>query len=138
MRSGIDSTPQTHNENLISISVVIAIRQGLQVLDQISFFACTQTQVLAGVVVVDNIQQGGKAAVVIETAFGMCPQAVQRSGAITVIRRAAGLKIVNADIGGQMHVPSRLSHQRLDMATAALAFAIEYCFAARSSRGIKA
>ena len=87
---------------------------------------------------IHNIQQRGKTAIVIEAAFGMCPQTVERSGAIPTVRRAIGLKIVNADIRSQVHVPSRLGRQRLDMATAALAFAIENFFAARGSRMIKA
>src|SRR6476660_549979 len=85
-----------------------------------------------------NIQQGGKAAVVIEAALGMCPQAVERSSAIAVVRRAVGLKIVNADIRGEMHVPSRLGHQRLDMAASTLTFAIEYCLATRCCCAIEA
>ena len=68
------------NETLISISVVIAIRQGLQVLNKIGFVSRTQPQALAGVIVINNIQQGDKAAVVIEAALGMCPKAVERSG----------------------------------------------------------
>ena len=81
------------NEDLISISVVIAIRQRLQVLNQISLFSNVQTQVLAGVVMINNVQQRGKAAVMIEAAFGMCPQAVERRGAVAAVRCAVGLKI---------------------------------------------
>jgi hypothetical protein len=40
----------------ISVAVVIEIRQGLQVFDQISLFSCIEAQVLAGVVVINNIQ----------------------------------------------------------------------------------
>src|SRR6476646_6943441 len=98
MRSGISSPPRLETRTLMAISVVIAIRQGLQVFNKIGFVSRTQTQVLAGVIVINNIQQGGKAAIVVEAALGMCPQAVERRGAIAAVRRAAGLKIVNADI----------------------------------------
>src|SRR5579871_2147580 len=125
------------NKTLISISVVIAIRQRLQVFNKIGLFSAAEAQALAGVIVVHNIQQGGKASIVIEAAFGMCPQAVERRCAVAIVRRAACLKIVNADIGSQMHVPSRFSHQRLDMAAAALAFAVEHCLASRCCRAIK-
>jgi len=87
--------------------------------------------------VIHNVQQGGKAAVVIKAAFGMCPQAVERSCAITVVRRTAGLKIVNTDIRSQMHVPSRLGHQRLNMAASTLTFAVEKFLTARGGRAIK-
>ena len=130
------------NETLISISVVIsimiAVRQGLEIFNKIALFTGAQTQALAGVIVVHNIQQGGKAAIVIEAAFGMCPQAIERSSAVATVRRTVGLKIVHADIRSQMHVPSRLGHQRLDMAAAALAFAVENFLAARGCRMIKA
>src|SRR6202011_3496511 len=82
--------------------------------------------------------QCGKAAIMIEAAPGMCPQAIQRRGAIAAVRRAAGLKIVNANVGRQMHVPSRLRHQRLHMAAAALSFTIEGRLAACGCRAIKA
>ena len=90
MRSGICSAPQSQGKILISISVVvrivIAIRQGLQVLHQVSFFTCIQAQVLARIIVINNVQQGGKAAVVIEAALGVCPKAIQWGGAIAIVR----------------------------------------------------
>ena len=84
-----------------------------------------------------DVKQSCKTAIVIKPAFGMCPKAVQRSGAIAPIWRAVGLKIVHADIRSQVHIPSRLSHQRLCMAAAALTFAIEHCLAACGSRAIE-
>ena len=74
MRSGILTPLLDSNETLISISVEIAIRQRLQVLNQIVLFAGVQAQVFAGVIMLNDVQQGGKAAVVIEAGFLMRPQ----------------------------------------------------------------
>ena len=84
-----------------------------------------------------DVKQSRKTAIVIKPAFGVCPKAVQRCGAIAAIWRTVGLKIVNADIRRQMHVPSWLSHQRLGMATAALTFAVEHFLAACGGGAIK-
>src|SRR5215471_4156077 len=84
-----------------------------------------------------HIKQGGETAIMIETAFRMCPKTVERSGAIAAVRRAIGLKIVNANIRRQMHVPTRLGHQWRHMARAALCFAAEERAAPRSCRLVK-
>src|SRR4029077_6211117 len=85
-----------------------------------------------------NIQQRGKAAVVIKTAFGMCPQAVERRGTVAIVWRTAPPEVLDADIHSQVHIPSWLSHERRYMAAAAMGFAAEDLLAARSRRVIKA
>src|SRR6185312_14607144 len=127
----------------VAIVIVIFVRPGLiwqrqQELGDVAFISGGKAEIHATVVVVNHVSQGCKATVVVEAALLMRPQSVKRSGAITVIRRAAGLEVINANLGSSVHVPARFSVERRNVAGAALGFAVEECFAARRGCRIKA
>ena len=58
----------------------------------------------------------GEASVVIETALRAHEQARERRRAVHPVGRAARLEIVDADLGGTMHRPSRLAEERRHVA----------------------
>src|SRR6187551_1322963 len=90
------------------------------------------------VVVIDHRGQRRKAAIVIEAAFGVCPQAPQRSRTVTLVRRARSLEIVDAHFLGGMHVPAGLGEQRRYVAPAALRLGAEEGFTALRRRAVVA
>src|SRR5262245_14221500 len=71
----------------------------LQVLCQVISFRITQAQLEVIVVMVNDVRQSRKAAVVVEASFRVRPQPLERRGAIVFVRRAQGLEIINADLG---------------------------------------
>ena len=77
------------------------------------------------VIVVDHVQQACETPVVIETAFGVSPQAFQRRSAIAIIGRSGGLKIINSDLAGGVHVPARFGEKRWNVASGTLSVAVE-------------
>src|SRR5881227_3387539 len=81
--------------------------QRLQELDQIVLLLRGQIQLLEFVVVVDHIEQGGEAPVVVEAALHVRKEAAQRCRAISIVGRALRLKIVYADLRGLVRVPAR-------------------------------
>jgi hypothetical protein len=82
--------------------------QRLQIINQIAFLSISQVQSLKAVVVVDHIEQSRKATIVVETTCLMCPETSEWCGAVAFIWRTFRLKIVNADLGGRVHIPSGL------------------------------
>src|SRR5215212_7006710 len=69
-------------------------------------------------------------AVVIEAALLPHEQAAQGRGAIHAVRRAPGLEVVDADLLGRVHAPSRFGEDRRNVAARARAFACEEHLAA--------
>src|SRR6476620_8129140 len=64
-------------------------------------------------------------AVVIEAALLPREQAAQGCGSIPLIGRAAGLEVVDADLGGGVHVPTGLREERRHVAARAAGVAVE-------------
>src|SRR4051794_41691147 len=60
------------------------------------------------VVVVDDIAQGGEAAVVVVAPLAVRPEPLERRGAVVAVRRAVGLEGVDADLRRCVAVPARL------------------------------
>src|SRR6266404_6575460 len=88
---------------------------------------------------IDDIEQGGEAAIVIKTALCVSPQTFQWRCAITVVGRAGGLKVVYADFFGCVQVPAWFCKQRGNMTGGALSTTIEDRLAtARRRLGITA
>jgi len=65
---------------------------------------------------VDDIQERGKTTIVVEATLLVCPQSQQWRSAIALVRRTAGLEIVNANLGGGMRIQTRLGIERWYMA----------------------
>src|SRR5512142_1788664 len=82
--------------------------QRLQVLDEVALLRGRQREREGGVVVRDDRGQVGEAAVVIEAALGVREQALERRRAIALVGRALRLEVVDADLGGGVHVPTGL------------------------------
>src|SRR5262249_48186940 len=94
-----------------------------------------QSQAEAGVIVVDDGEEGGEPSVVKKASLGVCPQAWERSSAIGVIGRPVGLEIIDADFRAFMHVPTRFSKHGLDVAIGTSgATTKEFASAGRGSR----
>src|SRR2546428_14089105 len=94
--------------------------QALQVLDQIDLLRLHQPEPEEAVVVLDNIPQRRKAAVVEEAAFLVRPESRKRGGAVHMRRRPVGLKRVDADLAGRMQIVPRLGEERRNVAGRAL------------------
>ena len=62
----------------------------------------------------------------IEAALLVCPESLQRRGSITFVGRALGLKIVDADLCGRVHVPTGLGEDRRHVTRRALRLAVEH------------
>src|ERR1044072_3220152 len=83
----------------------------------------------------DHVAQGGETSIVIEAAFLVRPESLERRGAITFVRRALGLKIVDADLFRRVHVPPRLSEGWRHVTHRTLRLTIEQrCTACRRRR----
>src|SRR3989442_14886675 len=69
---------------------------------------------LEPVVVIDHVQQRGEAAVVEEAALlrGALSQTAERRGPVAPIGRAIGLERIDSDLGGRVHIPTRLGVER--------------------------
>src|SRR5262249_16571949 len=74
------------------------------------------------------ISQRREAAIVIEAAFLMRPETLQRRRSVSSIRRTIRLKIINADFSRVVHVPTRLREQRSDVTVLAFRITVEYQF----------
>src|SRR6185436_10955200 len=77
-------------------------------------------------------------AVVIEAALLPREQAAQGRGSIPLIGRAAGLEVVDADLGGGVHVPPGLREQRRHVAGRAPGAAVEDGLSPRRRRRVEA
>src|SRR4051812_41096149 len=97
----------------------------LQVLREIVLLATRQPQREVLVVVVDHIGERREAAVVIEAALHVRPEAAQRRRTVAPVRRARRLEIIDADFLGRVHVPARLGVERRHVTAAAIRLAIE-------------
>src|SRR6185312_14234995 len=84
------------------------LSEGLQVLDEVAHLAGREIELQRRLVVIDDVGEGGEAAIVIETARRMRPQPFERRGAVALIGGTIGLVVVDADLGAGMHVPARL------------------------------
>src|SRR5690242_153742 len=115
-----------------------ALLQRLQVLDQVAFLLILKPQQELRVVVLDDLAQGGKAAVVEEPALLMRPQSRERRGAVHMGGRAVGLEGIDPDLRGRMKVLTRLRKERRNVAGCALALVIEDFLAARRRRRVEA
>src|SRR2546426_4732164 len=111
--------------------------QGLQVLDQIDLLLLHQPEPEEAVVVLDNITQRRKAAVVEEAAFLVRPESGKRGGAVHMRRRPVGLKRVDADLAGRMQIVPRLGEERRNVAGRALFPSIEDFLPARRRHLVK-
>jgi hypothetical protein len=60
-------------------------RQRPQKLHQIALLCGIQTQALAAVIVIYDIQQRGETSIVVEAIFGMGPKAIQRGRSVPVV-----------------------------------------------------
>ena len=60
------------------IIIICRLRQRLQEFNHVTLVLIGQAQAETAVIVVHNIQQRAKTPIVVETTFGMRPQAVQR------------------------------------------------------------
>ena len=93
------------------------------------------------VVVIDDIPKCGEAAVMVEATlvdFIHAPQRAQRSGTVTIIGRAFGLEVVNADLFGRVQIPTRFSEKCGYVAVGAARFIFENSFALLCSSAIEA
>src|SRR5581483_4286203 len=82
-------------------------------------------QAKSAVVVVHDGIERGEAAIVIEPAPGVGPEAPQGRRAIAAIRRPVGLEVINANLGAGVHVPARLRVRRGEMAASALLLSVD-------------
>src|SRR5215469_1860428 len=96
-----------------------------QILDKVILLSASQAQVHTRVVVIDDRIQISETAVVIETTFEMCGERADGRRAVTQIGSAFSLKAIDADVGGQMKIPSRLSPERLGVTVVASGLAAE-------------
>ena len=67
-----------------------------------------ETESEKAVVVLNDISKRCESAVVEETTRGVRPESSKRSCAVTIVRGATGLEVVDSDLLRRMHVPSRL------------------------------
>src|SRR4029450_9156433 len=89
----------------------------LQVLDEFGLLLRAQSQVEALIVVIDHVAVGREAAVVVEASLLLCEEALERRRSVELlVRRTAGLEVVDADLLGRVHVPPRLGEERGDVA----------------------
>jgi hypothetical protein len=75
--------------------------------------------------VLDNIANRCEPSIM-EATLLVGPQAFERRCSILHVRSAIRLKVVDSDLGGGVHVPTRFSEDRRYMATCAIALGIEY------------
>ena len=75
----------------------------------------------------DHVPQRRKAAVVVEAAFLMGPEAVQRRGPVAVIGGPVGPEVIDSDLGRRMQIPAGLAGDGLDMAPRTIGFACKEC-----------
>src|SRR5262245_42350225 len=68
-------------------------------------------QDIQSIVMIDHVTKRREAAVVIEAARCVRPESLQRSGSITSVGSAARLKVVDADLGAGMHIPTGLGEE---------------------------
>src|SRR6266576_5505037 len=101
--------PQATNQHLKSSSHEPNRQQRLQVFDQIMGLLVIQTQPEKAVVVLDHIIERCKASVMEETTLRVGPEALEGSGAVALVRRTVGLKIVDSDLFSRVHIPPRLA-----------------------------
>src|SRR5262249_45663628 len=90
------------------------------------------------VVVLDDVRQRGEAAVVVEAALLVCPQARQRRGAVAMVGIARGLEVVDADLRGGVRVPAGLRVERRGAGGGAAGLAREELAAASRRARIEA
>lgn len=90
-----------------------------EVFDEVVGLPIGEAEAEKAVVVLDDVVESGEAAIVIEAALGMRPQALQGRGAVAQIGSAARLKIVHADFLGRVQVPARLGKERRNVAGSA-------------------
>src|SRR5437763_8219952 len=86
------------------------------------------------VIVIDDGAIVGEAAVVVEPRLGADEQALERGGAVHLVGRARGLKVIDPDLLGPMHSPSGLGEERWHVAARARRLAVEQRLAARRGR----
>src|SRR5262249_12307728 len=101
------------------------VRQRLEELGQVGDLAVRELEREGAVVVLDDVRQRGEAAVVVEAALLVGPQAGQGRGAVAMVGIARGLEVVDADLRGGMRVPAGLRVERRDVAARALRLARE-------------
>src|SRR4051812_22586378 len=82
--------------------------QRLQKLHQIALLRLAQVQPEVPVVVIDDVAQGGEAAVVVVAPLAVRPEPLERRGAVVAVRRAVGLEGVDADLLGRVAGPGPL------------------------------
>src|SRR5215211_5247867 len=87
---------------------------------------------------VDHIQQGGEASIMVETAFRVGPQVLERRGPVAMVRRPVCLEGIDADFFGRMQVPARFRVQGWNMAARTLCFPLKKRISTCSCLGIEA
>src|SRR5262249_40090537 len=116
-------------------SVRFAKRKAQEVLNQVTFLDRREIQIETGVVVVDDRRQRWKTTIVVEPSLHMREQRANRRCAIAEIRRAVGLKRVNAHLIRLVEVPAGIGPQRFDVTVVASRLAAEQ-FVSSSGRGL--
>src|SRR3954469_9167285 len=118
-------------------STPVGRSQGLQILDEVGDFLRREPQSEEAVVVVDDGLEVRESAVVVVAPLGMTPEPAQRRGAIAECGRSIGLEVVDADLGGQVQIESRLGEQGRDVAVGAPGLAVEQDVAACRTRPVE-
>lgn len=101
-----------------------------EISDQITLFLFCQAELHTAVIVLDDVDQSGEPAVVIEPSLLVREESAQRRGPVHFSRRAIGLKIVDADVSALVQIHARLRPERLRMTAVALRFPAEELVAA--------
>jgi hypothetical protein len=110
----------------------------LQELGEVALCPSPEPEPEGPIVVVDDLTQGAKSSVVVETTLGMRPQTLERRRPVSSLRRAVGLEAVDPDLLGRVQVPARLGLERRHVTTGATCLAVEQFLAARRRVGIEA
>src|SRR4051794_7074834 len=82
--------------------------QRLEELDQILLLRRRELQLAVTVVMIHHVIQRREPAVVVEAAFGPYEETAERSRAIAIVGRAAGLEVVDPELLGGVHRPPGL------------------------------
>src|SRR6476646_5192205 len=99
--------------------------QRFQVFDQVQHLPIGELQAEELIVVLHDRQQGGESAVVIEAAFLVRPDSLERSGPVAAVGGTVRLEIINPDFGAGVHRPAWLGVERRNVAGRAARLTVE-------------
>lgn len=80
---------------------------------------------------INDVEQGGEPFIMDEAAFLMRPGSLERRCPVHIVRRPHRLEVVNADLGGPVHVPPLLGKERGHVAPGTVGLPFEEGFLAR-------